>query len=837
MLLSLRWLREFTPYEGTAEELGARLTMLGLELEELRHPCREMEETLIGRVLECVRHPNADHLSLCRVDTGAPEPAQIVCGAPNVAAGQHVVVAPEGSSLPGGLRIKKAKIRGELSQGMICSERELGLSDEHDGILVLEDDILQSGGAVSFKPGMKATEALRLDTEVLDISVTPNRPDCLSVLGLAREIALAFGLPLRLPLLEREGLETDASSLESMRLEVESGEISPFYQLRLITGLSARRGPAWMRWRLRACGQRAIYNLVDVTNYIMLELGQPLHSFDFDKVRGGLVRVALAGEGETLSTLDGQERSLTASDITIRDAHGPIGLAGVMGGAGTAVHGGSRAVLLEGAVFDPSRIRRTARRLSLPSEAAYRFERGVDQGLAAFALERAALLIADLGGGRMERRPLHLELKPLSRPAVSLRRARAESLIGVPLEDDFCLRALTGLGCAVRAPEQRGRGGAFYAMGSAARAPEQAGDAGCDWLVTPPSWRHDLEREADLIEELARVYGVDRVPESLPKVSRPLEKAGHPEPLHKFLTRVKFWAAGAGLNEAINYSFIGHKDLDFLGLPQEGRVSLLNPLNADLDVLRPAVFPGLLNSLRHNLAQSVPGLRLFEVASAFSRDAHSPYGTGVGEDPRLGLLFYGERHRQGWPFKSEDADYSDLKGCAEALAQWLGLPAPEFDLEEPDASPWFAPAVVMRVKGERAGFMGRLKTDLARACHARKAVWLGEFFLDKLRSAANGGRASFTPLPAYPAVRRDITVMAPPDMRAGSMAAAIRDCRPEHMETFFLLDVYQPEGSAERHLTWRLIFRHPAGSLLDAEVDKTRDKVAEFLRRRLAVRI
>lgn len=437
MLLSLKWLREFVPYEGTAEELGEKLTMLGLELDELVRPYRDLEELVVGRVLECGRHPDSDHLSICKVDVGS-EVLDIVCGAPNVARGQYVVVAPVGSTLPGGLKIKKAKLRGQPSHGMICSERELGLSDDHSGILVL-DELLEEEPRAALKPGQKAVEAMNLDTEVLDVGLTPNRPDCLSVLGFAREVAMTWNLPLSLPRLDREGVDCGSTALDGLKLKVESGEVSPLYMLQAVEDVKVGRAPAWMRWRLNAVGLRSISNIVDVTNYVMMELGQPLHSFDFGKVRGGRVGVALAGEGEELVTLDGRKRRLKARDITIRDAEGPIGLAGVMGGENTEIDDASTAVMLESAVFNPSNIRFTSKRLDLPSDAAYRFERGVDQGLTAFALERAALLIARLGQGRMAASPLSLELKPVKAPRITLRQARAEALVGVPLNPLFAL--------------------------------------------------------------------------------------------------------------------------------------------------------------------------------------------------------------------------------------------------------------------------------------------------------------------------------------------------------------------------------------------------------------
>ncbi len=810
MLLSLKWLREFVPYTGTAEELGDKLTMLGLELDELRRPYKDLESLVVGYVSECGRHPDADKLSVCKVNVGS-EVLDIVCGAPNVAKGQYVVVAPVGATLPGGLTIKKAKLRGQPSNGMICSERELGLSDDHSGIMVLQD--LVEG---PFTPGAKAIEAMGLDTEVLDISITPNRPDCLSVLGLAREVAAAYSLPLTLPKLDKTGIKTDSKALEGLKLEVQNGDISPLYELRAIEGVKTAKSPAWLRWRLNACDQRSISNIVDVTNYVMLELGQPLHSFDFSKIRGGTVRVALAQEGEKLLTLDGQERILTGRDITIRDAERAIALGGVMGGENTEIDGESTSVMLEGAIFNTSSIRHTAKRLNLPSDASYRFERGVDQGLTAFALERAALLIAKLGQGRMSAGTLAQELRPIAPREITLRKSRAETLIGVTLKTDFCSKTLSSLGFKV----------------------EETGlqDGKTAWAVTPPSYRMDIEREADVIEELARVYGVDRVPEKLYPVARAMSKASPVLPKHKFFARVKRWAAGLGLNEAINYSFVGHKDLDFLGAPKEGRVSIANPLSAELDVLRSVLAPGLLNTLRNNLAHGASGLRMFEVASAFTLDASGVSDTGIREEGRLGLMVYGERYSASWPHKPEDMDYLDLKGFVEHFVSWLDLGKAEFKTAE-NAPDWLKPAVDVFAGKHHIGCLGRVKPSMADAYHAKKDVWLAEIMLDKLYELSLGVKPGFSPLPVYPPVRRDITVIAPMGLESGVIASAIRAAKADHLQDVQMVDLYEPENAKERNLTYRLTFRHADRTLQDHEVDKVRDKVAKYLVDKLQVRI
>ncbi|MDR2892585.1 MAG: phenylalanine--tRNA ligase subunit beta [Deltaproteobacteria bacterium] len=816
MLLSLNWLREFVPYTGSPEELGARLTMLGLELDGVSHPFPAIEGMVVGRIEECKKHPDSDHLILCRVNLGS-EIVDIICGAPNTAPGQHVVVAPVGSTMPDGTKVKKAKLRGQESNGIICSERELGLSDDHRGILVLDEEM--SG---PFTLGQNAREAMGLDTAVLDISVTPNRGDCLSVLGLARETALAFNLPLTLPAIDYAGVERGSCALEGLQLEVESGDVSSYYHLRAIEGLKVGRSPAWLRWRLQGVGQRSISNLVDVTNYVMLELGQPLHSFDLHKVRGGKVRVALAGEGEKLVTLDGQERQLVTRDITIRDAEGPIGLGGVMGGANSDIDAQSSAVLLEGAIFNPSLIRRTSKRLHLSSEASYRFERGVDQSMCGYALERAAAMIAKLGQGKLSAGSLGSEPKPWVAPLLPLRRERAELLIGVSLTPEFCEDCLSKLGCKLE---------------------KDCTEAGREtWRVAPPNHRPDLEREVDLIEELARVYGFDNLPQTLPEVERPAEKAGEAKSIYQFVSRVKHWAAGLGLNEVVNYSFVGHKDLDLFGLPAEGRLSIMNPLTSDMDVLRTALLPGLMNSLRNNLAQGAGGLRVFEVANAFTADPASE--TTAHENLRLGLLFYGDRFSAGWPQTQAEADYLDVKGVVEALLDKLRLPAAVYAnmaVDSGKALPWLLPGVsvslVINGQSVQLGWIGRVKPEIADVYHARKNVWAAELDMDLLYKLSLGVKPRSKPLPVFPPVRRDITVIAPLGLEAEAVLAVIKKSSPAGLESVSLVDLFLPAGGQERNLTFRLTYRAADRTLQDAEVDKLRDSMAAALVKALPVRI
>lgn len=809
MLLSLKWLREFVPFEGTPQELGDKLTMLGLELEEIIHPFAAIKDMVVGHVLDCVRHPEAEKLSVCTVDVGGDEPLTIVCGAPNVAKGQKVPVATVGTVMPDGMEIKKAKLRGQPSHGMICSERELGLSDEHEGILVLPED---------FVPGANLVEALDLDDVVLDISITPNRADGLSVLGLAREVALAFDLPLTMPSFEIR--ESGADCTGEVAVEIADADQCPVFHGRILEGFFVGKSPAWLRYRLHAIGLRPISNIVDITNYVMMELGQPMHAYDLDLLEGGRIVVDFADEGETFVTLDGQERSMKGSDLMIKDAVRSVGIAGVMGGLNTEMNETSTRVFLEAAVFRPGSVRKTARRLGLSSDASYRFERGVDQVNCLFAMNRAAAMMAEISGATLRPGICKAEPRPWKAPVLRFRPERARDLLGVDVGDAFCRKTLEKLGCTV----------------------ESTAEGAAEWKVVPPSHRLDYEREADLIEEVARVYGMDSIAPVLPKVSRPLAARDDARNEYLFWARIKRWGSGLGLNEVINYSFVGQKDLDHLGLPAEGRIPIMNPLTAEQDVLRTALAPGLLQNLRHNIAQGNTGLRLFELAHIFEADSTSD--TTAKESGRLNILFYGDRFDGEWPQVQADADYQDIKGCVEHLLAHLHVGRGVFVLEKGHS--WLSPCVGVFAGGTRVGVMGRVKPDIADAYHARKDVWMADLDTDALCELHAANAIAFAALPVYPPSRRDMTVIAPATLPVQAVLDHVEGMKLPLLESVVLIDVFVPpasgdadaaEGESVRNLTFRLTFRHAAKTLKDKEVDKEREKVADSLQKALPVRI
>jgi phenylalanyl-tRNA synthetase beta chain len=786
MLLSLSWLRELTPYQGTAQELADRLTMLGLEIEDIYNPFEAIMGVVVGRVLTRQAHPDSDHLSCCTVDVGGDGALPIVCGAANVAAGQLVPVATVGVTLPGGLTIKKSKIRGQVSEGMICSESELGLAEEKSpGIMVLPE---------SCAVGTALPVALSLDTCVLDVSITPNRADCLSVLGIARETAMAYGLPLTLP--EVAYAESGPEAAGQVAIAIEDPEQCPVYRAKLLSGVTVGPSPDRIRWRLMAIGQRPISNVVDATNYVLFELGQPLHAFDRHKLAGNVVGVRNAKEGETIVTLDGQERKLTARDLLICDSEKPVALAGVMGGANSEMEAGSTEVLLECAVFRPGTIRKTARRLALPSEASYRFERGVDQVGSVYALNRAVALMLETAGGTALPGVAVAEPKPFVPRGIGFRPARATLLLGEEMPEAFCRTVLSGLGCGLTETDPSGA-----------------------FAVTPPSCRLDLEREADLIEEVGRVYGLDRIAPRLPRVAKALDDVPA-ESEFGFWARLRAFAVGVGLREAVNYSFVGHSDLDILCLDTACRVSVANPLSEDQNVMRPMLAPGLLGTVRHNLSHGNASLRLFEVARIFTADGEAE--STAREAGRLGIVLHGPRHPEAWPWpKDELAGYPDIKGLVEALFAHFKLPAAVFARDE--TLPWLAPQVSVTVAGRRLGVIGQVTPEVADAYHARHPLWLAELDLDAIRALADGVKRGFKTLPGFPPVRRDVTLAVPAGVTVGAILTAMAAAKAAIFEDVVLLDAFTPEGTDERRLTFRLTYRHAEKTLKDKEVDKVHE--------------
>lgn len=801
MLLSINWLKELTPYDDSLEKLAHALTMLGLEVEEIFNPFAEIKKLIIGHVRETRKHPNADKLTVCQVDVGQGDPVQIICGAPNIAANQFVPVALPGTTLPGDLKIKKAKIRGVASAGMICSERELGLSDDHSGIMVIQNNT---------HPGQRLAEALGLEEVVFDIGITPNRADCLSVLGLAREVAAFFALPLTKPEIILQ--EESRSANEFLEIEITDPALCPLYQARILQELNIGPSPAWMRYRLLAVGQRPINNIVDITNYVLFEYGQPLHAFDRFLVSGQKIRVAPAGRNLEFTTLDGHKRSLISTDLLIWDQEKPIALAGVMGGANSEIHPETTEAILESAIFNPPTIRKTGRRLGISSEAGYRFERGVDQVAAQEALNRAAALLQTHAQAKILRGVVKKEPRPWISPQITFRPERAKKLLALDFEPAFASNCLKRLGCIISNEQNQ------------------------TWEVIPPSFRQDLEREVDLIEEVGRVYGLEKLPAQLPGLAKQLQIGPLPQTALQasffFLNKIKNWAMGLGFKEVINYSFVGRTLLQELGLELSALIPVHNPLSTDQDTMRPRLVPGLLKNLKTNISQHCPEVRIFEIGRIFLADPAAE--TQCREINKLGLLIYGSSTPGQWPWPKDQADFLDLKGCLEHL--WAYLQLPSFTLRPVEKHPFLEPALQITGQEEtELGELGSIKSELTQKFDARTAVWYLEIDLDKIFRFSQGLHLTFRHWSKFPAVKRDLTIIANPDLKYEQILQAIQQTKTPFLEDITLQDIYLPDNGV-KHLTLRLTYRHPSKTLTDKEVDKRHQSLGKHLQQTLDIR-
>lgn len=800
MLLSIQWLQEFTPFKGSLEELAQTLTMLGLEVEEQYNPFSHLQGFLVGYVQECHPHPKADKLTLCRVEIGQDHPVDIICGAPNVAPGQLVPVAPVGSVLPSGQKVRKSKIRDVLSSGLICSEKELELSDDHSGIMTLEQGY----------PGQELVQALNLETSVFDIGITPNRADCLSILGIAREVAAYFDLPIYLPSTPLQEGEKYCDSLIS--LDIQAPEGCFLYQTRIIKNIKLGPSPDWMRYRLLALGLRPINNIVDITNYVLLELGQPQHAFDYNLLADQCIKVNRAEPDQQFTTLDNQVRSLDENDLLISDGQKPVALAGIMGGANTEIQPETRDVLLECAIFNPAFIQRTSRKLGLSSESSYRFERGVDHPGSELALNRAASLVQRLAGGQLARGITKEEPQPWTPHQVKFRPEKAKNFLFLDVDQEFSHKTLENLGCQIQ------------------RSSNQT------WAVIPPSFRLDLSREEDLIEEVGRVYGFEHIPARVPNISRSLPRATSTsetgQASYSFLKQIKTWAQGLGFKEAINYSFVGYQEIKNLGLANQDLIFVKNPLTLEQDTLRPALAPGLLQNLRLNIDQDNRDIRFFEVARTYLQDDQSD--TKAREKNILGLILHGRRTPNFWPWSGQKCDYLEIKGVVEHCLDNFQLSQMRFDLLQ--EHPFLNPAVKVTVSGIDIGFLGQLKEELHSIYHVRNAVWLAELNLDALFKLYRQTKIEYRSWPKFPPVLRDITLIAGPEIKFREIQEVIFQTKIAILEQVNLLDIYQPENSEERNITLRLTYRHPQKTLTDKEVDKKHSELGQTLIKTLPLR-
>jgi len=805
MKISLNWIWDYVALDAPAEELTRAITFLGFEVEHVVQTCApELLSVVVGEVLTRDKHPNADKLSVCSVDLGpAGGVRTIVCGAQNYKVGDRVPVAMPGAVLPGGFTIKQSKIRGQLSDGMMCSARELGMGDDHGGLLILEG-----------RPplGAPINEVLPPGDIVFDIEITPNRPDCLSHLGLARELAAWFRRPLVYP---QEKFRGDVAGLERVDLFsgvlVEHAEDCPLYSAHLVTGVKVGPSPSWMQERLKAVGLRPINNIVDVGNYVMLEYGQPLHAFDARKIAGGRIIVRRALEGEKITTLDGKERTLTARNLVIADADKALVVAGVMGGENSGIDETTTSIVLESAIFKSSSIRRTSRQLGLSSDSSYRFERGVDPHCAVDAARRAIDLIMETAGGVV---------------------AGPVCVVGgdVPWKREVTLTSgfvTKRLGFEITPAEMRG---ALESLELNVTRENPAADGGVEWDVSIPSWRDDLDRPIDLVEEILRIYGTERIP------AAPVESVGlaaEDDPVVAFNRKATSYLVGHDFHECVNLTLRPGSELTtWVSQTAASELALANPFVEDQSHLRPTLIMGLLDSLLLNQSRGVPASRLCEAGRIFfESNGHNYEGAAVGfliaEDPR--------RH---WR-RREPADFYTAKHHLEAVAAAAGIDlggvraeallGPGFGWQEGHSVSMGSPE-----QGWAARY-GLVNLAMLRARGIEGAVLAGLFTVLPERLAAPGARARFRDFSLYPPALRDLALVVDAGARAGDVRATLAETAAAAAGSLFavesveVFDVYQGKGLPEgkKSLAFSLVFRSPTRTLTDDEVNAVLKRIQD----------
>ena len=806
MKVTLNWLKEYVEFDWSPEELAVRLTMLGIEVEGVQELGGEFEGVVVAEVLTRDKHPNADRLSLCRVADGKGE-RQIVCGAQNFKAGDKVPLILPGATLPAKpgeapLQIKVGKIRGVESQGMLCSPQELGLPDAVDGLLILKPDA---------KVGQPFAEYLgRSGSDVVyDLEITPNRPDLNSVIGIAREISALTGNPLKLPALPDSQDAAAATPFVSIRLE--DAELCPRYLARLVRGVKVGPSPDWLKSTLEKVGIRSISNVVDVTNYVMLEIGHPLHAFDYHLIAKGsdgapTIVVRRAAEGEKFTTLDGQARTLTNQMLLIADEQKGIALAGIMGGQNSEISDKTVDVLIESAYFNPTNIRRTSKALGLRSESSYRFERGCDPNLGLeFASRRAAGLIAQLAGGQIAAGAVDAYPRPVGEKLISLRHRKVSELLGMDLSAAQNVNYLRRLGLRIAV---------------------ENGDEYCE--VEAPTFRVDLKREIDLIEEIARMHGVENIPSTPP---RGAIGSNEFDAVQDEITEARRILTGLGLNEAQGQTLIS--DVEFQ-LPGVDWVPLANPLSSDMNALRPGLLPGLLHALRHNVARKNESVALFEIGRVFTMNNGQPR-----EERRVAIALTGLRNATFWSGEERDTkfDIFDLKGLLEEFLEQFGMRGLSYTRRAESTALCLESAVVQLGKNP-VGELGQLLPTLAKQFDLRDATLLAELNLDLLLARRNTSK-TLKALPAFPAIRRDVAMLVPEETTHESILSAVKQAKPQNLEAVELFDVFRGKNvpAGRKSMAYSFTYRSADKTLTDAEVNAAHEKVVEQFKRALQAEI
>ncbi|MCF8011377.1 MAG: phenylalanine--tRNA ligase subunit beta [Clostridiales bacterium] len=806
MKVSYKWLQEYVDIPVSPLELADSITSAGLEVDSVAELGKEIEKVYTGKIVEISSHPNADKLIICSVNVGGENNRQIVTGADNVKENNIIPVAVEGARLAGGLKIKKTKLRGIESRGMLCSGGELGLDTESlpenqaHGIMILPSDT---------PVGEDARKYTGLDDAVIELELTPNRGDCLSMIGVAREVAAIYNTSLKLPGADPKSLDEYIDG--KAEVIIENNELCRRYVAKLLTGVKVFSSPVWMQERLRSAGIRPINNVVDVTNYVLMELGQPLHAFDYDKLKDGKIIVRRAKEGEILQTLDGTERKMKKDMLVIADSSGPVAIAGVMGGADSEVTGDTSMVLLESAYFDPSSVRRTSNYLGLRSESSLRFEKGIDVNGCLRAAQRAAKLLQEMGAcsvlaGQIDNYPEYIEEK-----TIPIRPSRVGYLLGKEISQDECKNILSSLQFKVQQEDEEG------------------------FLVTVPTFRPDISREVDLIEEVARIHGYDRIPQTLP--SGESTEGGRTE-RQRIMRQLRRELVACGVYEAITYSFHSRKEFDRLRIPEDSylrnTIKIQNPLTEEQEIMRTLMLPGVLDIVRHNYSRRNYNAAVFDTGKVF----HPRDNSDLPEErEKLAAVFTGKTEN-AWNTASGNMDFYYVKGILEAVLNRMGVKGcslePAFDnmTYHPGRSAY------IQVHGEKAGIIGEIHPLVLENYELDQKVTAFEFDMEVLLQYA-GKKDRYIPLPKYPGTNRDLAVVVAEDILARDVFRLIRKAGGELLRDVKLFDVYKGNQVSEgcQSMAFSLKFQAADRTLTDEEVNERISSITSILQKEFDARL
>ena len=806
MKISCNWLKDYIDVYVPPTELADLLTLSGLEVENIESVGPTLEGVVVGYILNVKQHPNADRLTLCVVDLGDGPPVQIVCGAPNVKKEQYVPVATIGCTLTlngKSVRIRNTKLRGELSMGMICAEDELGLSDDHSGIMVLDDSAHKGESLATY---LDRTGYQVRDT-VFDIAITPNRPDATCHIGVARDVTALTNSTLRQPQVQLPQNSTDIHRYVSVNIACP--DLCRRYVAMIVTGVKVDESPLWLQQRLKAIGLRPINNIVDITNYVMYECGQPLHAFDYDQLVGSQVIIRASRSGEKMTTLDGKSHTLPDDVILICDKEQPVALGGIMGGGNSEVEDTTTTVLIESAWFDPSCTRRSARKLGIQTDASYRFERGVDAEVQVWAAARAAQLIAALGQGTVVDGFIDAHPNPLTLPAITLRLSRIPVILGITIPPKKVVRILEALDFQIR----------------------RVGDV---LHCQVPSHRPDVGLEIDLIEEVARIYGLDKI--EVPGTTAIPGTAPSIRPVDTLRENVDAYLNGRGFHEIYTNSLMGREMAEQFSHHALGTdypvVETLNAVSKTMSCLRPSLLPGLLKVMQHNTYHSQTPLRFYERGHVFHKtpDAQAAYIEGYSEYESLIFGTSGPVQPQGWDSKVRNADLFDLKGDVESLTELLGLNGVRM---EPQNKPTSLTAyqITLYSGNKRLGCIARLNTYLQDKLNLRAPVYFAELNWSRLvLNSQKQQKYSFTPLNRYPVVDRDIAVVLPRSQPVGPLLESIRKAGAPLLLNVNVFDLYKDNrlGETKKSIAFALSFG-ARRTLRDAEVDKSVKSILKAL--------